>query len=780
MKRYLIFFVALCTSLSCTKTELETENEISGTKLYCAEVPYEDSKTYIDTDYEIHWTADDRISVFCSPANEQYRFTGATGAQRGTFENMTEPATPTFSRNYAVYPYQPGNTSASEGAMTVSFPPEQSYAETSFGPRANTMVAVTESLADDKFKFRNCCGYLMLKLYGGDKIKSITLRGNNGEKIAGPSTITAEYGKDPTIAMEDDATTEITLICPAEGVPTNESEESFTQFWIALPPTTFSNGFTVEITNTEDNVISRSTSNSVTINRNKILKMAPVKVDSQNSKELLSFSLSDGVNTYKAFDISDGYVNVQVPNGTDMTAMTATFEHNGVSVKVNGVPQTSGVDSHDFSDFVNPVSYVVTSKAGTSQSYIIRMFDLPVVIIFTADHKGITDKVNYKACEIKLVDNEITIDNSFIDAEASIKGRGNATWNLPKKAFNIKLSKKVSVLGMPKHKKWCFLANYNDRTLMRNDVCQEISRFSTNLGWGPYGRFVDVIINGDIIGNYWLCEKIEVDENRLDIDKSAGLLVEYDRYEDDYRFASQLLSPRYGYPEYVKIKAPIDKAEDDPEGVWLNTVRQDIDNLESVLTGSVKGDYEELMDVDSFVEYMLFNDFCDNTDAGGNSTYMHKKKDCLWKAGPVWDFDFHSFSESKNIKLGNTKTSFYFPEFMRDPRYVQRVKQIWPYMKDKLATDYIKDYINNIYNQIKNSASRDEQIWPCSKKGNPNGDMTLTFEGAKNRLLQMYSARLELMNNWVNSLVVKYDSLPGGNEDVDVQEDKSDEFGFGF
>lgn len=56
----------------------------------------------------------------------------------------------------------------------------------------------------------------------------------------------------------------------------------------------------------------------------------------------------------------------------------------------------------------------------------------------------------------------------------------------------------------------------------------------------------------------------------------------------------------------------------------------------------------------------------------------------------------------------------------------------------------------------------------------------MTFEGAKNRLLQMYNDRLVLLDNWVNALVVSYDEVPGGNEDVDSQDDRSDEFGFGF
>ena len=226
MKKYLIIAGVLISFLSsCIKSELMPENAVSGTKLFYAEVPSDDTRTYMDGDYEIHWTEDDRISVFCSPANEQYRFTGGTGAQRGTFESLTDPVTPIYGRNYAIYPYQSVNTSSDEGTINITIPSVQTYEEKSFGLGANTMAAVTDDIQDDTFRFRNVCGYLMLKLYGGDRIKRITLRGNDGEKIAGAATITAGYDADPAIAMSETATTEITLDCPSEGIPTNKSED---------------------------------------------------------------------------------------------------------------------------------------------------------------------------------------------------------------------------------------------------------------------------------------------------------------------------------------------------------------------------------------------------------------------------------------------------------------------------------------------------------------------------------------------------------------------------
>lgn len=77
--------------------------------------------------------------------------------------------------------------------------------------------------------------------------------------------------------------------------------------------------------------------------------------------------------------------------------------------------------------------------------------------------------------------------NHFEDFKDSIevKGRGNGTWRFPKKPFNVKLNNKSSILGMPKHKRWSFLANYRDRTLLRNDVTFHIGYIADNLQWTP-------------------------------------------------------------------------------------------------------------------------------------------------------------------------------------------------------------------------------------------------------------------------------------------------------
>ena len=82
---------------------------------------------------------------------------------------------------------------------------------------------------------------------------------------------------------------------------------------------------------------------------------------------------------------------------------------------------------------------------------------------------------------------------------------------------------------MAKSKRWALLANYGDRTLMRNRIVNEIAQctdLTTGMGWSPMGEFVELVLNGEHQGNYYLSEQVRVESNRLDIDEYSDCLYE--------------------------------------------------------------------------------------------------------------------------------------------------------------------------------------------------------------------------------------------------------------
>ena len=242
------------------------------------EAGFEDAptRTLIDENVKMLWSADDEISVFYhNTFNRRYRFDGETGDNSGTFSHEASSEINKGSElatNYAVYPYSKDTSIAADGTISIMLPAVQEYAQNSFGVGANTMVAVTESMDDYFLSFKNLCGYLKLKLYGDVIVKSIKLRGENNEPIAGAATITAEYGKTPTLTMDDDATSTITLDCGG-GVKLGETEEMATEFWIVVPPTNFEKGFNISVEGVDGGECFSMTTKARSIERNTVLPM---------------------------------------------------------------------------------------------------------------------------------------------------------------------------------------------------------------------------------------------------------------------------------------------------------------------------------------------------------------------------------------------------------------------------------------------------------------------------------------------------------------------------
>ena len=293
----LILLISILVS-GCSQEEL-LKNESTKLPKITAGFEQDESRTYIEEGNLLRWTENDQISFFYkSTLNLQYQFDGETGDNAGTFSlvNQVVGTGNDLNRNYAVYPYASKIKITEDGVITATLPAEQSYATNSFGLGANTMVAATQNTEDTFLKFKNVGGYLKLLLYGDDvTVKSITLTGNNNEKLAGKATITSVYGQDPTIQMADDATKSITLDCD-DGIKIGSTAETATAFWIVVPPTSFDNGFVITITDVNDYEVTKSTSNEISIERNRIKPMAAFKVETVETipNNQIWYTSSDG------------------------------------------------------------------------------------------------------------------------------------------------------------------------------------------------------------------------------------------------------------------------------------------------------------------------------------------------------------------------------------------------------------------------------------------------------------------------------------------------------
>jgi hypothetical protein len=296
MKRfalYLGFAMALVASCSTKEIDIQTPSQ-EDVVFYASfeQLAEEGTRVYANEALLLRWTADDRASIFNKNTyNQQYKFTGETGDNAGGFRKVDTDEFVTgnpISNVVSVYPYLVGTKVSESETITVNLPAEQHYAENTFGLGANTMVSVS---SDNFLQYKNVGGYLVIKLYGeGVSVSSITLKGNNGEKLAGKATVTMPLDGTPTVTMASDATEEVILACETPiqlGATAGEAK----QFWFVIPPVTFNKGISVNVKTSNGISIDHSTSKAIGISRSNLTRMSSLEVVDESSSAV-SFNCS--------------------------------------------------------------------------------------------------------------------------------------------------------------------------------------------------------------------------------------------------------------------------------------------------------------------------------------------------------------------------------------------------------------------------------------------------------------------------------------------------------
>ena len=337
MKRF-VFAAAVLMLFACSKEdqapELVLQPAEGGTSIFYAETegaPGTGTKVYADDQLRLLWNANDSITIFNkSTQNKLYCFTGDDGDSGGSFDfvsgsSSTSPTS--LADNYALYPYFGSASINSAGTqITTVLPYEQIYKENSFGDGANTMVAVCDG-DENHLSFKNVCGFIKFRFYGHNiKIKKVTLEGNGREQIAGRALITPSMDDDPTVVFDGSAAIAfryINLICP-QPVPIGLTGSEATDFILVVPPVTFANGFKVRVTDILGGVSEVATTNSLTIERNRMETMEAVAIVPDYSNAYVDFD-DDAFKAYcvENFDSDDdGDISIaeaEVPTSMDVS-----------------------------------------------------------------------------------------------------------------------------------------------------------------------------------------------------------------------------------------------------------------------------------------------------------------------------------------------------------------------------------------------------------------------------------------------------------------------------
>ncbi|MDE6861614.1 MAG: CotH kinase family protein [Alistipes sp.] len=434
--------------------------------------------------------------------------------------------------------------------------------------------------------------------------------------------------------------------------------------------------------------------------------------------------------------------------------LIATFEVDGADrVEVGGVAQASGESVNDFRGDVRYTVYTGSSRS----EYTVRITNftgLPVMWVETPGGQAITSKEDW------LKGSTLSIDGAgrFDDLESvtmSIRGRGNSTWSWPKKPYNIKLDSKSEILGMPKHKRWCLLANYMDRTLMRNKVAYYLAE-QTSLAWTPRCEYVELFLNGEYQGQYLVAEHIKVDKNRVNITEmeptdiagdavTGGYLLELDFHFDNVWQWHTAHNVPFG------VKSPDDDELVPEQFAWI---QNHIAEVEDAIYGDSFKDpaagYRRYLDEESFADYWLVYELTVNHELGNpGSVFLHKDRGGKIVAGPVWDFDWGTFSynASPAAQWGLfIQWAWWYDRLFQDEGFRSTAAERWRLLKPKFQTAL--NYIDEQRDYIAVSAQRNFSIWTMTT--DTNGDERLSFYQAVDRMRDILEERIEIIDREIS------------------------------
>lgn len=347
---------------------------------------------------------------------------------------------------------------------------------------------------------------------------------------------------------------------------------------------------------------------------------------------------------------------------------------------------------------------------------------LPVLYINTQNGEEITSKETYLQADYWLDPKGDSTVEAVGSADAplltQIKGRGNYTWTgFDKKPYRLKLDKKEALMGMPKSKHWGLLAHADDNLgFLRNAVGLQTSRLM-GLNWTPGDKQIELVINGDYRGVYFLTELIKIDENRVNIfemednvtdDVTGGWLVEIDNYDTDPHVT---VTEGNGETIWFTYKSP--EILSNEQEMYLET---ELNRLNDLIYGSKESD--ELwnhLDIDQAARFYVVQEMMDDCESYHGSCYLYKDKgeNTKWNFGPVWDFGnaFQRGDKSQYVWQDATFNQTWIGELYKFPKFQEKVKEVW---KEFVETGYptLEAYIQEYAAKISTAGINNNQRWP--------------------------------------------------------------------
>ena len=427
--------------------------------------------------------------------------------------------------------------------------------------------------------------------------------------------------------------------------------------------------------------------------------------------------------------------------------------------------------------------------------------NIPLIMINTNNQLIVDEpKINV---DFKVIDNfpnslnYPTDSGNIYSGIAGIEIRGSYSATLPQKPYGIETrdtqgnNNNVSLFGMPQENDWILIANYNDKTFLRNVLSFDL--FEKMGHYAPRTKLCEVVVNNIYNGIYVFTEKIKRDNGRVDIAKldlddnfgdslTGGYIFRVDYWNQNNSWISNYNNPNfpndavryvYNYPDYDEItvqqKNYIQNLVGDFEdALWSN-------DFEDPILG-----YRPYINTRSFIDYFIVNEFARNVDGFKKSRNFYKdksSKDSLIYAGPVWDFDWAYKDHSSSMINGSGwRHDYSGPTDVKPPGWYIRLLQDTTFANELncryfnlrntiLDTTNIFSFIDSLSSMVSEPQNRHYTRWPILgiNVGTPEIGNQPTS----------YSGEIIKFKSWINERLIWLDAnMPGNCPNVSVSENK--------
>ena len=423
---------------------------------------------------------------------------------------------------------------------------------------------------------------------------------------------------------------------------------------------------------------------------------------------------------------------------TDAPEVTAT------QITCHGRSAVPGVDAH-----------LGVTLTFDNDAFVPTTIDLPIVTITTTDSAPIVSKETYITGHLSINPNGANAAYTY-EGDMQIRGRGNSSWDISnKKPYKVKLSSKASLFGFPADKEWVLLANFSDKTLLRNTIAMELSqRFG--LPYTPRSTPVEVFLNGNYRGTYLLMESIKIATSRVNIPSmkatdisgnalTGGYLVEVDERHD----GTTLFQTSHGLPITVH----------DPDPATAEQLAYISDYFEQVETtldandfADPAGGYAKYLDSDSFLNWYLANEISSNVDAPFfDSCWMYKQRGDKLFMGPAWDFDLAfgnvDYADSQLPTGWYVRRGPWLNRMFQDPAFRQKAKDRWNALKPT-QIDTIFNFIDQQAAILAQAQRNNFQRWPIMNE----------YVWPVPAIPGAYQSEVDQMKNWLTQRIAWMDA----------------------